>query len=147
MDESSVNIDANPPTPTDTVEYRVQSLGRYDFGRSRVTSNDVSHVINRYNWTSGTVYDQFDNQDSTILSFILCCNRRLQRLQVYVQQSWWAQSTVMPSSINTSWSFGDNLLTDTSGSTCIPSPPLTYSSSSQPHSSQSIVYEQTISPT
>jgi len=102
LDASSVNIDANPPTPTDTVENTEYNHWDDMILAKRVTANDVSHVINRYNWTSGTVYDQFDSQDSTLYSkpfFVVT-----EDFNVYkcMYNSHGAQSTVMPSSINTS---------------------------------------------
>ena len=102
LDASSVNIDANPPTPTDTVENTEYNHWDDMILAKRVTSNDVSHVINRYNWTSGTVYDQFDSQDSTLYSkpfFVVT-----EDFNVYkcMYNNHGAQSTVMPSSINTS---------------------------------------------
>ena len=36
------------------------------FGAKRIQSTDVTHAIDRYNWTSGTVYDQYDDQDTNI---------------------------------------------------------------------------------
>ena len=102
LDASSVNIDANPPTPTDTVENTEYNHWDDMILAKRVTSSDVSHVINRYNWTSGTVYDQFDSQDSTLYSkpfFVVT-----EDFNVYkcMYNNHGAQSTVMPSSINTS---------------------------------------------
>ena len=102
LDASSVNIDANPPTPTDTVENTEYNHWDDMILAKRVTSNDVSHVINRYNWTSGTVYDQFDSQDSSLYSkpfFVVT-----EDFNVYkcMYNNHGAQSTVMPSSINTS---------------------------------------------
>ena len=45
LDASSVNIDANPPTPTDTVENTEYNHWDDMILAKRVTSNDVSHVI------------------------------------------------------------------------------------------------------
>jgi len=102
VDASSVNIDSAPPSPTDTVENT--EYGHWDdmILAKRCISGDVSHVVNRYNWTTGTVYDQFDSQDATLYSkpfFVVT-----EDFNVYkcMYNNHGAQSTVMPSSINTS---------------------------------------------
>ena len=50
--------DANPITPSDSV---VEETNSYDdlLAAKRITSSDVSFVIPRRNWTSGTVYDMY----------------------------------------------------------------------------------------
>jgi hypothetical protein len=37
------------------------------FGAKRVTSSDVTHAIPRYDWTSGTVYIYYDDQDTNLI--------------------------------------------------------------------------------
>jgi len=97
-----VNIDSSPPSPTDTVENTEYAHWDDMILAKRCISGDVSHVVNRYNWTTGTVYDQFDSQDATLYSkpfFVVT-----EDFNVYkcMYNSHGAQSTVMPSSINTS---------------------------------------------
>jgi hypothetical protein len=50
--------DANPITPADSV---IEETACYDdlLAAKRITSSDVSFVIPRRNWTSGTVYDMY----------------------------------------------------------------------------------------
>ena len=50
--------DANPITPSDSV---IEETNSYDdlLAAKRITSSDVSFVIPRRNWTSGTVYDMY----------------------------------------------------------------------------------------
>jgi len=50
--------DANPITPSDSV---IEETNSYDdlLAAKRITSSDVSFVIPRRNWTSGTVYDEY----------------------------------------------------------------------------------------
>ena len=50
--------DANPITPADSV---IEETACYDdlLAAKRITSSDVSFVIPRRNWTSGTVYDEY----------------------------------------------------------------------------------------
>jgi len=97
-----VNIDSAPPSPTDTVENTEYAHWDDMILAKRCISGDVSHVVNRYNWTTGTVYDQFDSQDATLYSkpfFVVT-----EDFNVYkcMYNNHGAQSTVMPSSINTS---------------------------------------------
>jgi hypothetical protein len=59
--------DTNPPTPTNStsnVEYApwVQMIAA-----KRIQSPEVIHAIERYNWTSGIVYDQYNDQDTNLL--------------------------------------------------------------------------------
>jgi hypothetical protein len=37
------------------------------YAAKRITTADVTHAIPRYNWTSGTVYDRYDDQDTNLL--------------------------------------------------------------------------------
>jgi len=96
-----VNIDSAPPSPTDTVESTEYAHWDDMILAKRCLSGDVSHVINRYNWTTGTVYDQFDSQDASLYSkpfFVVT-----EDFNVYkcMYNAHGAQSSVMPSSINT----------------------------------------------
>jgi len=54
------------PTPTDTVRESYFEPWRQMIAAKRVTGSDVSFAIPRYNWTSGTVYTEYDDTDSTI---------------------------------------------------------------------------------
>jgi hypothetical protein len=56
-----------PPVPINSTANIEFSPWRDMFGVKRVTPSDVSHVVPRYNWTSGTVYTQYDDQATNIL--------------------------------------------------------------------------------
>ena len=58
--------DNNPPTPVNSTANIEYTPWRDMFGAKRIQSTDVTHAIDRYNWTSGTVYDQYDDQDTNI---------------------------------------------------------------------------------
>ena len=59
--------DASPPTPTNSTA-NVEYLPWRDMvGLKRVTSSDVSLAVPRYDWTSGTVYDQYDDADTNLI--------------------------------------------------------------------------------
>ena len=53
-------------TPTPAIEdYHYNTYDTMTFGKHAVAS-DVSHMIKRNDWTSGTVYDQYDHTDPTL---------------------------------------------------------------------------------
>lgn len=53
-----------PPYPTDSIAYELAS--RNDIiTMKEIKPTDIAYVIPRYNWTSGTIYDQYDDQYST----------------------------------------------------------------------------------
>ena len=64
---SAFTDDANPPTPTNSTANIEFQPWRDALGAKRIQTTDVVHVIDRYDWTSGTVYDQYDDQDTNIL--------------------------------------------------------------------------------
>ena len=59
--------DFSPPTPTNSTANIEFEPWRDSIGAKRVQSSDVVHVIDRYNWTTGTVYDMYDDTDTNIL--------------------------------------------------------------------------------
>ena len=56
--------DVSPPTPNDDV---TSEFYNYDdmLGAKLITSSDVSHVIPRRNWTTGTTYDMYEHNISS----------------------------------------------------------------------------------
>jgi hypothetical protein len=58
--------DNNPPTPTDTVQNTEFDAYRDMVALKRVLASDVSYVVPRYNWTTGTVYKQYTDTDSSL---------------------------------------------------------------------------------
>jgi len=61
------NGDAEP-TPADTIRESRFEPWRQMIAAKRVQSSDVSFCIPRYDWTSGTVYSEYDDTDSTLYS-------------------------------------------------------------------------------
>jgi hypothetical protein len=59
--------DFNPPTPLNDTANIEFIPWRDSIAAKRIQPSDVVHVIDRYNWTTGTVYDQYDDQDTDIL--------------------------------------------------------------------------------
>ena len=63
---NSINegTDASPPTPNDDI---TSEFYNYDdmIGAKLISSSDVSHVIPRRNWTTGTTYDMYEHNISS----------------------------------------------------------------------------------
>jgi hypothetical protein len=57
--------DENPPTPEDSV-YQENDARFNMLSLKLITSPKVSHVIPRYNWTSGQTYSEYDDQDELL---------------------------------------------------------------------------------
>lgn len=58
--------DLNPPTPSSTTANVEFTPWRDMIGVKRVQASDVSHVIPRHDWASGTVYSQYDDKLTNI---------------------------------------------------------------------------------
>ena len=54
----------NPPYPTDSYAYELQTRNEM-ITLKEIKPTDVAYVIPRHDWSSGTVYDQYDDQYST----------------------------------------------------------------------------------
>jgi hypothetical protein len=59
--------DSEPPTPTNSTANIEFIPWRDSIAAKRVQASDAVHVVDRYNWTTGTVYDQYDDQDTNLL--------------------------------------------------------------------------------
>jgi hypothetical protein len=59
--------DNSPPTPINSTANIEYTPWRDMYAAKRISTADVTHAIERYNWTSGTVYDQYDDQDTNLL--------------------------------------------------------------------------------
>jgi len=59
--------DNAPPTPVNSTANIEYTPWREMYGAKRITTADVTHAVPRHDWTSGTVYDQYDDQDTNLL--------------------------------------------------------------------------------
>jgi hypothetical protein len=59
--------DSNPPDPDEDVSL-LYDVFRDGIAASRVSADEVRLGIRRYDWASGTVYSQYDDQDPTIMN-------------------------------------------------------------------------------
>jgi hypothetical protein len=58
------NNELDPPTPSDTYQETYYNQWRDMMSVKRVYASQVSHVVPRYDWESGTVYDQWDDTEN-----------------------------------------------------------------------------------
>jgi len=63
---SSWPDDANPPTPTDSVQQTEYDNWKKMLAAKRVQSSDVTFAVNRYNWSTGKVYREYDTTSTTL---------------------------------------------------------------------------------
>ena len=63
---NSINegTDASPPTPNDDIQSEFYNFDDM-IGAKLISSSDVSHVIPRRNWTTGTTYDMYEHNISS----------------------------------------------------------------------------------
>lgn len=64
---SAFSNDSSPPTPTNSTANVEYLPWRDMIGAKRVTSADVTLAAPRYDWTTGTVYDQYDDTDTNLI--------------------------------------------------------------------------------
>lgn len=58
----------NPDVISQSVSDKHYGLWANAFGAKKINANDVSHVITRYDWTPGTVYSMYRDNDATLYS-------------------------------------------------------------------------------
>jgi hypothetical protein len=59
--------DNAPPTPVNSTANIEFTPWRDMYGAKRITTADVTHAVPRHDWTTSTVYDQYDDQDTNLL--------------------------------------------------------------------------------
>lgn len=94
--------DNSPPTPVNSTANVELTPWREMYGVKRVTTTDVTHAVPRYNWTTGTVYDQYDDQDTNLLDddfFVLTDEYNVYKC---LFNNSGAVSTTKPTGVNTS---------------------------------------------
>jgi hypothetical protein len=58
--------DTAPPTPTDSVSNTVYNHWRDMIAAKKISSTDVSHVVPRYNWTTGSNYFAYTHANNSL---------------------------------------------------------------------------------
>lgn len=94
------------PTPIDTIQESRFEPWRNMLAAHRVTGTDITFAIPRKNWTSGTVYDEYDSNSTTYFNgnFYVNVAQPGNTFNVYkcIFNNRGAASTVEPSGISTS---------------------------------------------
>jgi len=103
--------DLTPPAPVDSHAYEFNTRNEI-ITMKQINETDVSYVVSRYNWVSGSVYDQYDDQYSTEVQGINLFNGGYSygsAPNVYVgstgAQNW---------APNTAYGYGDMIITTSS---------------------------------
>ena len=94
---TSDTTDTTPFTPNDHLDDQ-NNARRQFIGMQKLTSADVSHVVKRHNWTTGTVYVPWDSDDADIYDKNPCFYVMTNEFKVYkcLRNGNGAQSTVQP---------------------------------------------------
>ena len=94
---TSDTTDTTPFTPNDHLDDQ-NNARRQFIGMQKLTSADVSHVVKRHNWTTGTVYVPWDSDDADIYDRNPCFYVKTNEFKVYkcLRNGNGAQSTVQP---------------------------------------------------
>ena len=94
--------DNNPPTPVNSTANVEYTPWRDMYAAKRITTSDVSHAVSRYDWTSGTVYDQYDDQDTNLMDddfFVMTDNYNVYKCLFNASGT---ASTTKPTGVSTS---------------------------------------------
>ena len=62
LNSNGENIDATPPTPIDS-KFELRNVWNEMIAIKKILVSDVSLGLRRYDWTHGTIYDQYDDTD------------------------------------------------------------------------------------
>ena len=79
---TSDTTDTTPFTPNDHLDDQ-NNARRQFIGMQKLTSADVSHVVKRHNWTTGTVYVPWDSDDADIYDRNPCFYVMTNEFKVY----------------------------------------------------------------
>lgn len=63
--------DVSPPTPSDSLEDTYYQLYRDMMFGKKVQPSDMKHMIDNNQWTSGTVYNKFDNAATSLSNYFV----------------------------------------------------------------------------
>lgn len=63
--------DINPPTPTDSIEDIYYQIYRDMMFGKKVNATDVVHMVDNNPWSSGTVYNMYDNKATSLTNYFV----------------------------------------------------------------------------
>lgn len=93
--ESPSANDTNPPTIISSYS-ALSEVWNNSFGLKRINSNNASLAIPRYNWTTGTVYEQYDSYDTELYNKNFYVLTSANEVFKCISNNNGAQSTVEP---------------------------------------------------
>jgi hypothetical protein len=64
----SGSSDSNIPSPANTLQENEYEIWRDMLALQKLANTDISHAAKRINWTSGTVYEMYDDKNTTIVT-------------------------------------------------------------------------------
>ena len=89
------NVDGTVTTPKDHLQDQNEAR-RQMIGMQKLTSADVSHVVRRYNWETGTAYVAWDSDDESIYDKIFYVLTSEFKVYKCLRNNNGGQSTVQP---------------------------------------------------
>lgn len=90
-----------PITPPDNEQYLQYQAHRDFIGGKKITTGDISHVVPRYNWTSGTVYSMYRDTDEDMYERVYYVLTDEFNVYKCLYNNKGAQSTVQPTGFST----------------------------------------------
>jgi hypothetical protein len=94
--------DNSPPTPVNSTANVEYTPWREAYGAKRVNASDTTHAIPRNNWTSGTVYTQYDDTNTTLFDNAFFVITEDYNVYKCLFNSGGAASTTKPTGVSTS---------------------------------------------
>jgi hypothetical protein len=94
--------DNAPPTPVNSTANIEFTPWRDMYGAKRITTADVTHAIPRHNWTTATVYDQYDHTDTNLLEDDFYVMTEDYNVYKCISNNNGAASTTKPTGVSTS---------------------------------------------
>ena len=94
--------DLNAPTPSDTIADSDYEAWRNMIALKKITDGDVKRAIVRHNWTSGTVYHEYQTNDSNVYANTFYAMTPDFNVYKVLFNNNGGQSTVQPSGTSTS---------------------------------------------
>jgi len=94
--------DNAPPTPVNSTANIEFTPWRDMYGAKRITTADVTHAIPRHNWTTATVYDQYDHTDTNLLEDDFYVMTEDYNVYKCISNNNGASSTTKPTGVSTS---------------------------------------------
>jgi len=94
--------DNSPPTPVNSIANTEYTPWREAYGAKRVNASDTTHAIPRNNWTSGTVYTQYDDTNTTLFDYAFFVITEDYNVYKCLFSNGGAASTTKPTGVSTS---------------------------------------------